>query len=90
MVPGRLDFVSRIVQGFDTKLNTPRQALFVVLPNEDGTVGAISVDDGTTVTLLDRPYAAAELHQGETVAAEFGPDDAELIFGRAKTVRPSR
>jgi hypothetical protein len=90
LVPGRQDFVSRIVEGFDTKLKAPRQALFVVLPNEDGTVGAISVDDGKTVTLLDRPYAAAELRDGDTVAAEFGPDDAELIFGRGKTTRPKR
>ena len=39
----------------------PRQALFVVLPNaEGGGVGAITVEDGKTVTTLDQPYAAAE------------------------------
>jgi hypothetical protein len=30
------------------------------------------------------------LRDGDTVAAEFGPDDAELIFGRGKTTRPKR
>ncbi|HEX3414411.1 MAG TPA: hypothetical protein VHT00_22125, partial [Stellaceae bacterium] len=39
----------------------PRQALFVVLPNaEGGGVGAITVEDGKTVTTLDQPYATAE------------------------------
>ena len=34
----------------------PRQALFAVLPNaEGGGVGAITVEDGTSVTALDQP-----------------------------------
>jgi hypothetical protein len=34
-----------------------RQALFVVLPNADGTSGAITVSDNQQSVLLDKPYA---------------------------------
>jgi filamentous hemagglutinin family protein len=87
LIPGRTDLVSRIVQGFDLKLNSPRQALFIVLPNEDGSVGAITIDDGKTRTTLDKPYAAAELRAGEAVAAEVDPEDAEDLFGRKRQRR---
>ena len=35
-----------------------RQAFFVVLPNADGTSGAITVSDNQQSVLLDKPYAA--------------------------------
>jgi len=42
----------------------------VVVPNEDGSVGAVEVDDGTTKTLLDTPYASTELRaEDHTVRA---------------------
>ena len=84
LASGRIDFVARIIEGFDTKLNSPRQALFIVLPNDDGTVGAITVDDGKTQTLLDKPYAAAELRSGEAMAAEIDPEQAESLFGERR------
>jgi hypothetical protein len=76
-----------IVQSYDAKVTAPRQALFVVLPNADGTVGAISVDDGHSVTTLDRPYAAAQMRQGEAAAAEVGPDEVKAVFGGAVGAR---
>jgi hypothetical protein len=78
-----------VVQSFEARVSAPRQALFVVLPNADGTVGAISVDDGQSVTALDRPYAASEMRQSEASAAEIGPEEVGLIFGGAIAARPS-
>lgn len=34
----------------------------MVLPNEDGTVGSLVVDDGTNKVVLDKPYANSEVH----------------------------
>jgi hypothetical protein len=45
-----------------------RQALFVVLPNPDGTSGAITVSDGQKSVLLDKPYSASEEKSGKLAA----------------------
>jgi hypothetical protein len=37
-----------------------RQALFVVLPNPDGSAGAVTVSEGGQSVMLDQPYAASE------------------------------
>ena len=67
----------------------PRQALFVVLPNaEGGGVGAITVEDGTTATTLDRPYATAEARAGSTAPTEENPENISVIFRRAIAARP--
>ena len=41
-----------------------RKELFVVLPNADGSSGAITVDDGQNKVLLNKPYAAGEVRNG--------------------------
>lgn len=41
-----------------------RQSLFVVLPNPDGSSGAVTIDDGKKSVQLDRPYAAGEVRGG--------------------------
>ena len=67
----------------------PRQALFVVLPNaEGGGTGAIIVDDGKTVTTLDRPYAAAESRAGSSAAVEESREAIGVIFRRAIAAQP--
>ncbi|MCX5747178.1 MAG: hypothetical protein NT062_32310, partial [Proteobacteria bacterium] len=45
----------------------------VVLPDEDGHVGGVEVDDGHTVTVLDKPYASAEVDAGGTAHAVPSP-----------------
>jgi outer membrane protein OmpA-like peptidoglycan-associated protein len=67
---------------------TQRQALFVVLPNEGGGVGAITVDDGKTQTTLDKPLAAEEMRNGAEVAAKVEPDEVNNIFAAAFSARP--
>jgi outer membrane protein OmpA-like peptidoglycan-associated protein len=66
----------------------PRQALFVVLPSEEGGVGAITVDDGKTVTTLDQPYAAAEARAGASQPVEESRANIDITFRRAFAAQP--
>jgi outer membrane protein OmpA-like peptidoglycan-associated protein len=67
----------------------PRQALFVVLPNAGGGgVGAITVDDGKTVTALDQPYAAAESRAGSTAPTAETQENISTIFRSAISAQP--
>jgi outer membrane protein OmpA-like peptidoglycan-associated protein len=67
----------------------PRQALFVVLPNaEGGGVGAITVEDGKTVTTLDQPYATAESRAGSTATGGETQGNINVIFRSAMAARP--
>jgi OmpA-OmpF porin, OOP family len=66
-----------------------RQSLFVVLPNaEGGATGAITVDDGKTVTTLDRPYAAAESRSGSSEPVEETQGNISVIFRPALAAQP--
>jgi outer membrane protein OmpA-like peptidoglycan-associated protein len=69
-------------------LDACRQALFVVLPNEDGSVGAITVDDGKTTATLDRPLAAAEVRGGASAVAKVEQNDISDLFAAAFSARP--
>jgi OmpA-OmpF porin, OOP family len=66
-----------------------RQALFTVLPNPDGSAGAVTVDDGQKSVTLDKPYAATEIVKGS--AQPVGMDDTQVqqIFGAAIAARPT-
>lgn len=67
----------------------PRQALFVVLPNAEGDgVGAITVEEGKTVTTLDEPYATAESRAGSTAPSDETQRNISVIFRRAIAARP--
>jgi OOP family OmpA-OmpF porin len=65
-----------------------RQALFVVLPNADGTVGAITVNDGKNTATLDRPLAAAEMRNGEEADAKVDQNEVGQLFAAAFSARP--
>ena len=65
-----------------------RQALFVVLPNPDGTSGAVTVDAGQTSVVLDRPYAAGEVKSGKVESASSSPEQVQQIFGSALAAQP--
>ena len=67
----------------------PRQALFVVLPNaEGGGVGAITIDDGKTMTALDQPYAAAESRADGTAPTAETQENISVIFRSAIAAEP--
>ena len=67
----------------------PRQALFVLLPNaEGGGVGAITIDDGKTMTALDQPYAAAESRADGTAPTAETQENISVIFRSAIAAQP--
>jgi OmpA-OmpF porin, OOP family len=65
-----------------------RQALFVVLPNPDGTAGAITVSDGHESVLLDKPYAASEEKDDSVVPTTTDAQQVQQIFGGALAAQP--
>ena len=68
----------------------PRQALVVVLPNADGTVGAVSVDNGRGPVLLDRPYAAGEVRGGALAPLQMDEPSVHEVFAATVVARPIR
>lgn len=67
------------------------QERYVVLPNADGRpgAGAITVNYHGTATMLDQPYAAAEVRDGRTTARAMKPAEAQEIFQEAFAERPA-
>ena len=65
-----------------------RQALFVVLPSDDGHVGAITVDDGKSQVVLDSAYAAEEIRGGTAAPAAVNQDEVGQVFAVALAARP--
>jgi OmpA-OmpF porin, OOP family len=62
----------------------------VVLPDENGTVGAVEVDDGTTTTVLDKAYAAAEIGlDGRTHALPAEASEVSARYAEAMAARPA-
>jgi outer membrane protein OmpA-like peptidoglycan-associated protein len=68
----------------------PRQELYVVLPNADGRpgAGAISVIEGSTTTVLNQPFAAAEARGGQATGVPLEPTEARIVFNQAIAARP--
>jgi OOP family OmpA-OmpF porin len=66
-----------------------RQALFVVLPNADGTSGAITVSDNQQSVLLDKPYAESEEKNHSVSAATIAdPQKVQQVFANALAAQP--
>jgi outer membrane protein OmpA-like peptidoglycan-associated protein len=65
-----------------------RQALFVVLPNPNGSSGAVTVSDGGQSVVVDQPYAAAEVRGGKVSAAASNQDQVQQVFGTALSAQP--
>jgi outer membrane protein OmpA-like peptidoglycan-associated protein len=70
----------------------PRANLIVVLPEEDGHVGAVVVQDpqGGAAAVLDQPYAAVGSSAGSRDVRPVSVDSNELnqVFGSALAARP--
>jgi len=63
--------------------------LFVVLPEEDGTVGEVTVSNGETTTVLNTPLAAAQVTSvGALKPAEVTDQDVQTIFQGALSAQP--
>jgi outer membrane protein OmpA-like peptidoglycan-associated protein len=65
-----------------------RQSLFVVLPNPDGSSGAVTIEDGQKSVELDKPYAAGEVRGGVAAPVKIDPAQVQQIFGNALAAQP--
>ncbi|HXM89244.1 MAG TPA: OmpA family protein [Candidatus Acidoferrum sp.] len=65
-----------------------RQSLFVVLPNPDGSSGAVTIEDGQKSVLLDHPYAAGEVRGGVPAPVQVDRAQVQQIFGNALAAQP--
>jgi len=65
-----------------------RQSLFVVLPNPDGSSGAVTIEDGQKSVLLDHPYAAGEVRSGVAAPVQVDQTQVQQIFGNALAAQP--
>lgn len=64
------------------------ETFFVVLPNDDGTAGAITVKTDKGSFLLDKPLAAAKVGAGDAQALAVTADEVQQSFGQALSARP--
>ena len=65
------------------------ETVFVVLPEEDGSVGEISIDDGTNVVVLNQALAAATTNRDGTLRNTVVSDqDVAEIWGAALDAQP--
>ena len=63
--------------------------VFVVLPDDEGKAGAITVNQGGTSVVLDQPYAAAQVtRQGALEPVVVNADEVQQIFGDALSAQP--
>jgi len=63
--------------------------LVIVLPDEDGKVGAVTVTDGKNAVLLDSALAAARVTSGNKVeSVAVTNEDVDGIFARALEAQP--
>jgi len=58
------------------------------LDAEGGRAGAISVEEGGTVTILDQPFATAASRAGSTAPIEESRGNISVIFRRAIAAQP--
>jgi len=65
-----------------------RQSLFVVLPNPDGSSGAVTIEDGQKSVVLDQPYAAGEVRGGAAAPVKVDQAQVQQIFGNAIAAQP--
>jgi len=65
-----------------------RQSLFVVLPNADGSSGAVTIETPQKSVLLDKPYAAGEVRSGVAAPVQVDQAQVQQIFGNALAAQP--
>jgi OmpA-OmpF porin, OOP family len=69
----------------------PRADLVVLLPGQDGKVGAVVVQEGGREVVLNTAYASAKTGPGgQLQAGQATPDEVRAIFADALTAEPPR
>ena len=67
-----------------------RSDLVVLLPGQDGKVGAVVVQEGGREVVLNTAYASAKTGPRGLEAGQATPDDVKTIFADALTAEPPR
>jgi outer membrane protein OmpA-like peptidoglycan-associated protein len=68
-----------------------RDDLVVLLPDQNGKTGALSVTHGGTERVLDTPYAAARVKEvGRLETGASTPDEVQRVFAEALAAQPPR
>jgi len=78
------------VAGLIAGCATPRNDLVVVLPEQDGKVGAVVVDDGKRETVLHTPYASVRTERDGMQATTSNAEQVRKEFGPALAALPAR
>jgi outer membrane protein OmpA-like peptidoglycan-associated protein len=68
-----------------------RDDLYVLMPDQDGKTGALSVESGGQQAVLDQPYASARVTEpGRVAAGPITEQEARRAFGAALDAQPAR
>lgn len=68
-----------------------RDDLYVLVPDQEGKTGALTVESGGQQAVLDRPYAAARVTEpGRVAAGTVTEQEARQAFGAALAAQPAR
>jgi len=68
-----------------------RNDLYVLMPDQEGKTGALSVESGGQQAVLDRPYASARVTEpGRVAAGTVTEQEARQAFGAALEAQPAR
>lgn len=68
-----------------------RDDLYVLMPDQEGKTGALSVESGGQQAVLDRPYASARVTEpGRVAAGAVTEQEARQAFGAALEAQPVR
>lgn len=90
-VPAFLLAAAALLAGCATPSSPPRNDLVVVLPENGGKVGAVTVKDGRREILLDSAYASARTgDKNEFQARTSSADEVHQVFAAALAAQPAR
>ena len=68
-----------------------RDDLYVLMPDQEGKTGALSVESGGQQAVLDRPYASARVTEpGRVATGAVTEQEARQAFGAALEAQPVR
>jgi outer membrane protein OmpA-like peptidoglycan-associated protein len=68
-----------------------RDDLYVLMPDQEGKSGALTVESGGQQAVLDRPYASARVTEpGRVAAGAVTEQEARQAFGAALEAQPAR
>ncbi len=68
-----------------------RDDLYVLMPDQEGKTGALTVESGGQQAVLDRPYASARVTEpGRVAAGAVTEQEARQAFGAALEAQPAR